>query len=139
VAGSCRPTSTHLAAELGVEPIVPFDFNPAPLARQFDVVLDTVGSLPITTALRLIRPAGRIIDIVPTPRKLLRSMLPGPYSAFMGRASGADLHEIAEAVEQGDVHLPIAWTVPLTAAIAAFTELEKSPTSKGGKLVITIP
>ena len=54
VAGSCRATSTALAIELGVESPVDFDVDPTPLAGRFDVVLDTAGTLPTTTARTMI-------------------------------------------------------------------------------------
>ena len=34
----------------GVDPLVGSEFDPAPLAHQFDLVLDTAGSLPAATA-----------------------------------------------------------------------------------------
>jgi NADPH:quinone reductase-like Zn-dependent oxidoreductase len=102
------------------------------------VVLDTVGSLPIATARSLVKPGGRIVDIVPSPLKLARSVLPGAYSVFMGRPEASDLAEVAEHAERGEVQLPIARTVPLAEAIAALTELESGRTPTRGKLVIAL-
>jgi NADPH:quinone reductase-like Zn-dependent oxidoreductase len=136
VAGSCRATSTSLAVELGVAPTVDFDVDPAPFEGQFDVVLDTAGTLPISTARTLIKHGGRIIDIVPTPRKFLRSVLPGPYAVFVGRADVSDLEEVAEAAARGDLQLPVGRTVPLGLGIAALVELETSHTPGAGKLVL---
>ncbi|MFF4489252.1 hypothetical protein ACFY0F_22610 [Streptomyces sp. NPDC001544] len=45
VAGSCRNPATDEARELGAEPVVGFDFDPAALAERFDLVLDTPGLL----------------------------------------------------------------------------------------------
>ncbi|WP_312858016.1 zinc-binding dehydrogenase [Pseudonocardia pini] len=134
--GSCRAASAPQAAELGVDPVVDFTVDPTPLAHRFDVVFDTVGSLPFPTARLLIRPGGRIIDIVPTPRKFLRSALPGPYSAFMGKANVADLEEVAEAAERGELDVAIGRVVPLTDAVAALTEMETGSRPVGGKLVV---
>jgi len=138
VTGSCRPASAPLARDLGVDQVVDFDVDPSPLAHRSDLVLDTVGSLPITTARALLRPGGRIVDIVPTPRKFARSFLPGAYSVLMGRPDTGDLAEVAGAAAYGLLHLPIARTVPLADAIQAITDLERAPTSGGGKLVITM-
>jgi NADPH:quinone reductase-like Zn-dependent oxidoreductase len=137
VAGSCRATSASQAAGLGVDPVVDFTVDPTPLKYQFDVVFDTVGSLPFPTARLLIRPGGRIIDIVPTPRKFLRSALPGPYSAFMGKPNVADLEEVADAAEQGELEVAIGRVVPLSDAVAALTEMETGRRPFGGKLVVT--
>ena len=110
-----------------------FGFDPAALARRFDLVFDTPGMLPFAAARTLLKPRGTIVDIVPTPAKMIRSVLPGPFRAMMGRPVTADLEEVARTLR-----LPIARTVPLAEAIQALTELEREQRPKGGKLVITV-
>lgn len=90
VAG-CRDTAADEASELGVEPVVGFGFDPAALAGRFDLVFDTPGMLPFAAARTLLKPRGTIVDIVPTPAKMIRSALPGPFRAMMGRLVTADL------------------------------------------------
>ena len=138
VAGSCRITSASAAAELGVDPVVAFDVDPAPLRRRFDLIFDTTGSLPIATARALLKPGGRILDIVPTARKLLRSLTPGPYAAFMGRPNANDLRSVADAAARGDLVIPIARIAPLADAIRALAELETDHNPRNGKLIITM-
>jgi NADPH:quinone reductase-like Zn-dependent oxidoreductase len=133
VAGSCRDTAADEARELGVEPVVGFGFDPAALAGRFDLVFDTPGMLPFAAARTLLKPRGTIVDIVPTPAKMIRSALPGPFRAMMGRPVTADLEEVARTLR-----LPIARTVPLAEAIPALTELEREQRPKGGKLVIAM-
>ncbi|MFJ4900396.1 NADP-dependent oxidoreductase [Streptomyces sp. DT20] len=133
VAGSCRNPAADEAHELGVEPVVGFGFDPAALAERFDLVLDTPGMLPFAAARTLLKPGGTIVDIVPTPAKMIRSALPGPFRAMMGRPVTADLEEVARTLR-----LPIARTVPLAEAIPALTELEREQRPKGGKLVIAM-
>lgn len=133
VAGSCRDTATDEARELGVDPVVGFGFAPAALANRFDLVFDTPGMLSYAAARTLLKPGGAIVDIVPTPAKMIRSMLPGPFRVMMGRLVTADLEEVARTLR-----LPIARTVPLAEAIPALTELERDQRPKGGKLVITM-
>ncbi|WP_329061104.1 NADP-dependent oxidoreductase [Amycolatopsis sp. NBC_01480] len=133
VAGCCRDTAADEARELGVEPVVGFGFDPAALAGRFDLVLDTPGLLPFAAARTLLKPRGTIIDIVPTPAKMIRSALPGPFRAMMGRPVTGDLEEVARTLR-----LPIARTVPLAEAIQALTELEREQRPRGGKLVITV-
>jgi NADPH:quinone reductase-like Zn-dependent oxidoreductase len=137
VGGSCRDTATQDARDLGIDPIVGFDFDATRLAGRFDVVFDTAGALPIKAAQTLLKPGGRIFDIVPTPAKFARSILPGPYHALMGKPVTKDLEAIAQAAGQGTLRLPIARTVPFSDSIAALTELETNHTPKGGKLIIT--
>lgn len=139
VAGSCRSGSEDEARRLGVHPVVAFDSDPVPPTERFDVVFDTAGALPYRMARRMLTPHGRIIDIVPSAAKAARSILPGPYTAFMGRADGDDLQRIADAAGRGEIVASIARTVALDDAIPALTALERSPTSGGGKLVITVP
>ena len=136
VAGSCRPEFAELAADLGVDPVVGFDVDLAPLAGRFDLVLDTAGTLPIRTARALLAPHGRILDIVPTLPKFVRSVLPGPYSLFGGRAITADLQAVADAAGRGDLQVPVARTVRLDEAVSALAELETEGSPKNGKLVV---
>jgi NADPH:quinone reductase-like Zn-dependent oxidoreductase len=138
VGGSCRGTAMQEAHDLGITPIVEFDFDAMKLAGRFDVVFDTAGTLPIGMAKALLKPGGRIIDIIPTPAKFVRSILPGPFQVLMGRPVVADLEAVAQAAEKGILRVPVARAVPLGKAIAALTELELNQTpNKGGKLVIT--
>jgi len=137
VAGSCRAAATEEARRLGVSPVVGSGFGTMGLEGRFDIVFDTPGTLPITTARTLLKPGGRIIDIVPSPAKFARSALPGPYRVMMGRPAPQDLEEVARLAAKGELRIPIARTVPLTEAIPALTELEHRRTSGGGKLVVT--
>jgi NADPH:quinone reductase-like Zn-dependent oxidoreductase len=137
VGGSCRDTATNEARDLGIAPIVEFDFDATELTGRFDVVLDTAGTLPFRTARALLKPGGRIIDITPTPAKFVRSVLPGPFRVLIGKPVVADLAAVARAAGKGILRLPVARTVPLDKAVAALTELERDHTPRGGKLVIT--
>jgi NADPH:quinone reductase-like Zn-dependent oxidoreductase len=138
VGGSCRVTAVDEARELGIAPIVHFGFDPAPLEGRFDLVFDTAGTLSASAARTLLRPGGRIIDIVPSPVKFARSVLPGPYRVMIGRPSPTDLDAVADMAAQGPLRIPIAREVPLGDAIPALTELERHGTPKGGKLIITL-
>jgi len=138
VTGSCRSGSEAEARRLGVDTVVAFDLDPAPLIGRFDVVFDTAGSLPYAAARRMITPGGRIIDIVPSVAKFARSILPGPYTAFMGRPDSDDLQHVADAAARGEIATHIAQTVALDDAIPALVDLENATASGGGKLVITV-
>ena len=137
VTGSCRSGSESDAHQLGVDTVVAFDLDPAPLTGRFDVVFDTAGTLPFATARRMLKPGGRIIDIVPSIAKFARSILPGPCTAFMGRPDSDDLQHVADAAGRGEIATRISRTVTLANAIPALIDLENSPTASGGKLVIT--
>ncbi|MEV0260625.1 NADP-dependent oxidoreductase [Streptomyces sp. NPDC050617] len=139
VGGSCRATAAQEARGLGIDPIVEFDFDPASLSGRgrFDLVLDTAGTLAVKDAQKMLKPGGRVVSIHPTPARLAKAALPGPFQVLIARPVTEDLEEVARAAEQGTLQVPIARTVPLTEAIAALTELELKGTPKGGKLVIT--
>ncbi|MFG2952197.1 NADP-dependent oxidoreductase [Streptomyces sp. NPDC048291] len=137
VGGSCRGTAAHEAHDLGIAPVVGFDFDATELARRFDVVLDTAGTLPVGAARTLLGPGGRVIDINPTPGKFLRSALQGSYQVLIAKTGVEDLDAVAQAAGRGTLRLPVARVVPLGRAIEALTELERDRTPKGGKLVIT--
>lgn len=137
VAGSCRGTAAQEAYDLGISPVVDFDFDTGKLAGRFDVVFDTAGTLPGKAARTLLKPGGRILDINPTPAKFVRSALPGPFRVLIGKPVVEDLDAVAQAAGQGTLRLPVARSVPLDKAIAALTELERDHTPKGGKLVVT--
>ncbi|AKA01929.1 NADPH:quinone reductase [Streptomyces noursei ZPM] len=137
VGGSCRATATRDARDLGLDPIVAFDFDPTALSGRFDLVVDTADTLPTDAAKKMLKPDGRIVSIHPTPANIARSALPGPYNVLITRPVTEDLGEVARAAGRGTLRVPIARTVPLAEAIAALTELERDGTPKGGKLVIT--
>ena len=85
----------------------------------------------------MLKPDGRIIDIVPSVAKFARSILPGPYTVFMGRPDSDELQHVADAAGRGNIATRISRTVTLADAIPALIDLENAPTSSGGKLVIT--
>jgi NADPH:quinone reductase-like Zn-dependent oxidoreductase len=140
VAGSCRATAMEDAKALGIAPVVDFDFDPAALKGRFDLVLDTAGTLPVKAARTLLRPGGRIIDINVNPSnmaaKMARSVFSRPYQVLVAQYKTKDLEELARIAAQGKLDLPVARAVPLTQAIDALTELERTRPPKGGKLVI---
>ncbi len=139
VAGSCRDTARSEARDLGIDPVVDFDFDPVPFTRRFDLVFDTGGlhGLPVKAARMMLKPGGRIISVLPTPANLLRSALPGPFHAFATQPNTKDLEEVAQAAARGTLRLPIARTVPLSQAVPALIELEQGGAAKRGKLIIT--
>ena len=140
VAGSCRDSAAAEARALGVDPVVGFDFDPAPLKGRFDLILDTAGTLPIKAARTLLKPGGHIIDINVNPSnmvaKMTRSMVSRDYRILISQYKSKDLEELARAAAQGELIVPVARTVPLRQAIGALTELERRHTPKDGKLVI---
>jgi NADPH:quinone reductase-like Zn-dependent oxidoreductase len=139
VAGSCRDTARDDALALGIDPVFGFDFDPAPLAGTFDLVLDAANILSVKVARSLLKPGGRFVDIHPSPAKFARSAFSKSHNVLFGRYRINDFEELARAAADSRITLPIARTVPLTQAVNALTELEEKHIPKGGKLVITAP
>lgn len=137
VAGSCRATAASAARALGVDPVVAFDFDPEELKGRFDVVIDTVGTRSIKTIRTLLKPGGRIVDINPSPAKMTRAVVSRDFRPLIAKYTRESLEAAAAAAARGTLDLPVARTVPLTQAIESLTELERTRTPKGGKLVIT--
>lgn len=136
VAGSCRANSQDEAGQLGIDPVVAFDFDPALLHGKFDIVFDTAGTLPVQDARAILKRGGRIVSTQPTPANLIKSFLPGPFRAFIAQPVAADLEQIAQDARSGKLRLPIARTVPLSEAIPALIDLEQNRLAKRGKLII---
>jgi NADPH:quinone reductase-like Zn-dependent oxidoreductase len=67
---------------------------------------------------------------------MARSVFSRPYQVLVAQYKSKDLEELAQAAAQGDLDFPVARAVPLTDAIGALAELERTRTPKGGKLVI---
>ena len=136
VAGSCRAGATDEARDLGVEPVVHFDFDPTALPQRFDLVLDTAGTLSVDDAETLLTQAGRIMSIHPSPANMTRSASPGRFHVVIAQAVTADIDAVAQAAAAGHLQVPIARRVPLSEAVSALAELERNGSAKRGKLII---
>ena len=136
VAGSCRDVSDGVARALGVDPVVGFDFDAAPLTGRFDLVFDTPGTLRKEKAYTLLKHGGRVIDITPTPTKIVRSMLTRKFDVLIARMEPADLDSLGRSAAEGELTVAIARTTPLADAIESLIELEDNRLPQAGKLII---
>ncbi|MGC8479907.1 MAG: NAD(P)-dependent alcohol dehydrogenase [Acidimicrobiales bacterium] len=136
VGGSCRTSAKADAEALGISPVVDFEFDPVGLKGQYDVVIDTAGTMSRRAAQTLLKPKGRIIDINPSAAKMARAVVTRNFKPLIVKYSSKDLATVTEAAATGKLSIPIARSVPLSNAIEALTELEGARTPKGGKLII---
>ncbi len=83
VTGVCSTGKADLVRSLGAKEVVDYT-TAAPLGCGYDLVLDTVGTLPLRDRLRLLGPSGRLV-VVSGPKK---NRLLGPM-ASMGRITAA--------------------------------------------------
>jgi len=137
VAGSCRGTATDDARALGLSRVVDYQqFSADTLQRQFDVVFDTAGTLSLRDGRTLLKPGGVVLDISPSPGKLLGILISRQHKMVVAKPSTEVLAKVAEMAAMGRLRPVIGVTVPLARAIPALMELEQQGTPKG-KLVIT--
>lgn len=137
VAGSCRGTARSEAYALGLRRVVDFQqFSAETLRHQFDVVFDTAGTLSLRDGRTLLKPGGVVLDISPSPGKLLGILLSRQHRMVVAKPSIEVLTNVSARAAAGQLQPLIGKTVPLSAAIPALTALERQGTPKG-KLVIT--
>jgi NADPH:quinone reductase-like Zn-dependent oxidoreductase len=136
IGGSCRASRRDEALALGFREVVDYRaFNANPYRGRFDVVFDTHGALSLSQCGTMLKRGGMALHIVPTPLKMIWSLLSSRHQIVFGKVTPQSLGDIAEAVEKGKLAPTIGRTVPLSEAIPALIELEKASLPPG-KLVL---
>ncbi len=136
VVGSCSATGREEARSLGVSEAVDYRaFDSASYLHRFDVIFDTAGALSLNQCGAMLKKGGMSLHIVPTPVKMIGCLLPSRHHLVFGNPTPESFAGIAKAAEQGTLAPVIGRTVPLSEAIPAIVELEKTGLPKG-KLVI---
>jgi NADPH:quinone reductase-like Zn-dependent oxidoreductase len=136
IEGSCSASRREEALALGFHQVVDYrTFDADNYRGRFDVVFDTHGSLSPRQSSAMLKREGIALHIVPTPYKMILSMLSSRHKTIFAQVTPQILAGIAEAVEQGKIAPTIGRTVSLSEAIPAIIELEKTGLPSG-KLVI---
>jgi NADPH:quinone reductase-like Zn-dependent oxidoreductase len=136
IAGSCSASRRDEALALGAGKVVDYRaFDANAYRGRFDVVFDTHGALSLSQCGAMLKRGGLALHLVPTPRKLIWSMLSPRHHTVFTQVTPQSLEGIVEAVEQGKLSPTIGRTVPLSEAIPAIIELEKTSLPPG-KLVV---
>ena len=136
IAGSCSASRRQEALALGVQEVVDYHaFDANTYRGRFDVVFDTHGALTLRQCGAMLKRGGVALHLVPTPLKLIWSLLSSRHKTIFAQVTPQSLAGIVEAVQQGKLAPTIGRTVPLSEAIPALIELEKI-SLPSGKLVI---
>ena len=112
------------------------------LSAGYDVVFDTSGALPVTTAMRMLTKTGVFLDINATPAKFLHSSLHRRrHKIFFCSPTTQILTDAAAAAVAGDLRMPVGETVSLETAIGLITDLENGRKIPGKGLILldTVP
>ncbi|MGA7315801.1 MAG: NADP-dependent oxidoreductase [Silvibacterium sp.] len=138
IAGSCSVTRRDEALALGLREVVDYrTFNADTYRGRFDVVFDTHGALSLRQCGVMLKRGGVALHLVPTPPKLIWSIFSPQHQTIFAHVTPQSLAGIAEAVEQGKLTPTIGRIVPLSEAIPAIIELEKTG-FPSGKLVVEV-
>jgi len=136
VTGSCSAVRRDEALALGVQEVIDYRaFDASTYRNRFDVVFDTQGSLSPREGATMLKPGGLVLDIVPTPLKMIRSLFSSRFKTVMSQMTPQIMAGITAGVEQGQITPAIGRTVPLSEVIPALIELEHTR-SPLGKLVV---
>jgi NADPH:quinone reductase-like Zn-dependent oxidoreductase len=140
VIGTASAGKHEFLRELGVDETIDYretDFVDA--VKDVDVVLDTLGGETTVRSLRVLRPGGLVVSILPVGSEDFHTeaeRLGVRGLRMLVDADRADMEAIAELVEAGKLRPAIAGTFPLAEAAEAHRLGETGRTT--GKLVLTV-
>lgn len=140
VIGTASAGKHEFLRELGVDETIDYretDFVDA--VKDVDVVLDTLGGETTVRSLRVLRPGGVVVSILPVGSDDFHTeaeRLGVRGLRMLVDADRADMEAIAELVEAGKLRPAIAGTFPLADAAEAHRLGDTGRTT--GKLVLTV-
>ncbi|MGW0944975.1 NADP-dependent oxidoreductase [Streptomyces sp. NPDC002623] len=140
VIGTASAGKHDFLREIGVDEAIDYretDFTEA--VKDVDVVLDTVGGDIPVRSLRVLRPGGIVVSILPGARQELfeeAERLGVRATWILVDADRAGMRAIAELVEAGELRATIAGTFPLADAAEAHRLGDTGRTT--GKLVLVV-
>ncbi len=122
VAGVCSAKNVALVRSLGADHVIDYGAGEAlgqarPLG-PFDAVIDCVGGYPGSRCRALLAPGGRHVMVSPhTPDEFLQlALAPLTSRTLLGRADGAAIRPVVEAVAAGKLAVRITDRFPLERA-----------------------
>ncbi|MGJ3243013.1 MAG: NAD(P)-dependent alcohol dehydrogenase [Opitutales bacterium] len=126
VTAVCGPDNVEAVRGLGADAVIDYTQTPvAELPGPFEVVMDTVGTLPPARARRLLVPGGRLLQVYGN----LPGMLKAPFINLRGRmrvvvgvaiGTRADLQQLADHAAAGPFRPWVGRTFPFAALPDAY-------------------
>lgn len=105
------------------------------IGERFDVVYDTSATMPVSEGVALLRRGGVLLDLNPSPAKLMRALVDWRLKLVIGSPRAKILDRVSEAAAEQRFRIPVGETVPLSRAIQLITELEAGRKLGGKGLV----
>ncbi|MER5194325.1 NADP-dependent oxidoreductase [Streptomyces sp. NPDC002755] len=140
VIGTASAGKHDFLRELGADEVIDYRENDfAEAVKDVDVVLDTLGGDTSVRSLRVLRPGGIVVSILPVGSNEFyeeAERLGVRALRMLVDADRAGMRTIAELVEAGKLRATIAGTYPLAGAAEAHTLGDTGRTT--GKLVLTV-
>ncbi|HTI71776.1 MAG TPA: NADP-dependent oxidoreductase [Candidatus Limnocylindria bacterium] len=93
------------------------------VARDMNVVFDTVGGETLKKSLEILRPAGRIVTVATTSESTTDQRIRDAF--LLVRADGAQLAELANLIDRGVLQVLVAGIFPLSQAREAYARAAK--------------
>lgn len=139
IVGSCSASGREEALALGASEVVDYRAFKVPSYRhRFDVVFDTAGALSLSQCGAMLKRHGMSLHIVPTFAKMFGCLLPTQHHLVFGNPNPQCMAGIAEAFERSQLVPAIGRIVPLSEAISAVVELERTGSPKGKLVIVPI-
>jgi NADPH:quinone reductase-like Zn-dependent oxidoreductase len=137
VFGTAGASNQEFLRKLGATPIDYRSTKFEDVAKDMDLVFDTIGGDTLKRSYAVIRSGGTIVSLLEKPDAALakaRSVRSG--DRVVVRPSGSDLRRIAAMVEAGSLKVEVAEVAPVTSAVELTQKSESGRTR--GKLVLDL-
>jgi NADPH:quinone reductase-like Zn-dependent oxidoreductase len=143
VTGVCSGRNVDLVRSLGASTVI--DYTTTDIlttGAQFEVIVDTAGTLPFGRARRLLRPGGRLLVVLGTLLDMLGApwrTLTSPFRVVAGPAATRreDMELMARLAASGAYRAVIDRRYPLDQIVAAHRHVDTG--RKQGNVILTMP
>ena len=137
VLGTASTDKMELLQELGVDQAIDYTTTRfEEVARDVDVVLDTIGNEVMARSWSVLKPGGTLVTLMGQPDQEAATAQGVHGLGIIVQASAADLTEIARLIDAGHVQPIVTAVLPLTEARAAHERVEQGHTR--GKIVLRV-